>query len=135
MSLFRFRTRAGERDTQTDSARLGRLREWVARTRAEIEHERKGLRARYERAVADAAFAQQAFEEGGQDSGMSIRVDELTEAVMRYYERLAALDRQAAFLADFERGIEQFAPPAGAGTVAGRPAGSSTPDRGTPRRP
>lgn len=120
MSLFRFRTRGVESDRRTDEDRLRRLLDGIATIRAEVLLERNGLRARYERAAADAAFAQEEYEEDHGDRGMASKVDELTEVIIRYSERMAALDRQAAFLAGLEQELDRFAPDVTAARNRGR---------------
>jgi hypothetical protein len=109
MALFRFRTRNPERDLQTDAERLRRLRAFLDQLRTEMEGERSGLRNRYDRVTADAAFSQQAFENERIDAGLSSRVDALTEAMLGCANRLSALEEQLAFIAEMRDRVETFA--------------------------
>lgn len=107
MSLFRFRVRSVERDRRTDAARFGTLREQIGRLRREIERERDGLQARYEVSLGDAAFAQQAFENGLNDAWLSARIEHLTQALMDYERRMRALDAQIAFAEEMVASLER----------------------------
>ena len=93
-----FRTRGPQRDRETDMARLSRLCSSLDDLRAEIEHERDGLRGRYESVTARAAFSQQALENEQAGPEMSSAVDELTRAMINYTQRLAMLEEQIAFV-------------------------------------
>lgn len=121
MALFRFRTRNPARDQQTDEDRLDRLRRILREFRAEIEHERDGLRARYEGIMADAAFSQQALEDDRASAAISARIDDMTEAMIRYNERIALLESQIAFVTDLDqKAIRFFEENKGDGVVAAR---------------
>lgn len=108
MALFRFRTRNPARDRQTDESRLERLRRMLHEFQADIEHERDGLRARYEGIMADAAFSQQALEDDRADNGISAKIDDMTETMIRYNERIALLESQIAFVTDLDRKAARF---------------------------
>jgi succinylglutamate desuccinylase len=108
MALFRFRTRNPARDHQTDENRLERLLRSVEGIRAEMERERDGLRARYENIMADAAFSQQALEDERVDADISVKIDDMTETMIRYYKRIAWLESQIAFVTDIDREIALF---------------------------
>lgn len=108
MALFRFRTRNPLRDRQTDAERLQRLRRSVEGIRVEIERERDGLRARYDNVMADAAFSQQALEDERAGADISLKIDDMTETMIRYDKRIALLEAQAAFVTDIDRRIEEF---------------------------
>ena len=108
MALFRFRTRSPGRDSATDESRRQRLQQLLDTLNAEIEAERNGLRNRYDKIVADAAFSQQALEQKRAGGESSSRIDELTGAMMRYTERLSALDRQSAFVTEMHSRLEAF---------------------------
>lgn len=98
MALFRFRTRNPDRDRETDAARQDRLSRFLGELRAEIERERDGLQDRYEKITADAAFSQQALEDERAASATSSRIDEMTESMIRYTERIELLERQIGFM-------------------------------------
>ncbi|OQM74271.1 hypothetical protein [Manganibacter manganicus] len=104
MALFKFmtdeafRVRSPERDRKTDSARQAKLRSFLAEFRTDIAREHDGLRARHERVTTQAAFSQQALENGPADATMSASVDDLTASMMRYADRLKALEEQIAFV-------------------------------------
>jgi len=108
MALFRFRTRNPIRDRQTDESRLERLRRMLHEFQADIEHERDGLRARYEGIMADAAFSQQALEDDRADDNISARIDDMTETMIRYNKRIALLESQIAFVTDLDRKAVRF---------------------------
>jgi hypothetical protein len=119
MALFRFRTRNPARDRQTDENRLERLRRMLHEFQADIEHERDGLRARYEGIMADAAFSQQALEDDRADDAISARIDDMTETMIRYNKRIALLESQIAFVTDLDRNaVRFFEENEGDGTVA-----------------
>jgi hypothetical protein len=123
MALFRFRTRNPARDRQTDESRLERLRGMLREFRADIEHERDGLRARYESVMADAAFSQQALEDDRADASISDRIDDMTETMIRYDKRIARLESQIAFVTEFDlEAVRFFGENEGSGAVAD-PAG------------
>lgn len=98
MALFRFRVRNAGRDLRTDAERFGRLGEELDRLRREITDERDGLKARHDASVGDAAFAQQALEDGRADARLSERVEALTRALIDYDRRMHALDGQIVLL-------------------------------------
>jgi hypothetical protein len=104
MALFKFmtgeafRVRGPERDHKTDSARMAKLRSFLAEFRADIAREHDGLRARHERVMTQAAFSQQALENESAHATMSASVDDLTSSMMRYADRLKALEDQIAFV-------------------------------------
>ena len=108
MALFRFRTRNSQRDRATDVDRLRRLQQSLGDIRAEMEHERNGLRDRYDRVTADAAFSQQRLEDGRADSSASSRIDDMTGTMIRYAKRLASLQSQIDFVTDIGHKVEAF---------------------------
>ncbi len=107
--MLGFRTRNPLRDRQTDETRLERLRRTLTDITGELEKEKAGFQARYERASTDAAFSQQALEDGRSDESISIRIDELTASLITYSNRIATLDRQLAFMAQLDVEITEFA--------------------------
>jgi hypothetical protein len=108
MALFRFRTRDPQRDSETDLNRLQRLRQSLADIRSEMEHERNGLRDRYEKVTADAAFSQQRLEDARGSVGMSSKIDDMTGTMIRYTKRIALLEAQIDFVVDLERKADTF---------------------------
>jgi vacuolar-type H+-ATPase subunit I/STV1 len=108
MALFRFRTRNPERDRETDSSRLQRLQQSLADIRAEMERERSGLRDRYEKVTADAAFSQQTLEDDHAGAAMSSKIDDMTGTMIRYTKRLATLQTQIDFVTEMGRRVEAF---------------------------
>lgn len=108
MALFRFRIRSSERDRDTDEGRRERLAQLLETLRTEIDRERDGLRERYDKVTADAAFSQQALEDERAADAISSRIDELTVAMQRFSDRLSSLDRQAAFLAEMSDSVNAF---------------------------
>lgn len=112
MALTLFRVRSRERDRETDSGRFRRLRQLLGDLRVEMERERDGLRGRYEKVTADAAFSQQALEDGA-GNAVSAKIDEMTDAMIRYTERIALLERQAAFVTGLDHQVERFSQESG----------------------
>jgi hypothetical protein len=108
MALFGFRIRNPARDRQTDENRLERLRRMLRAFQADIEHERDGLRTRYEGIMADAAFSQQALEDDRADPTISSRIDDMTDTMIRYDKRLARLESQIAFVTGLDREAVRF---------------------------
>jgi len=106
MALFRFRTRNPQRDRDTDVDRLRRLQQSIIDVRAEMERERDGLRDRYERVTADAAFSQQRLEDGRDGDGASSKIDGMTGTMIRYTKRLAWLQSQIDFVTEIGRKVE-----------------------------
>lgn len=93
-----FQTRNPRRDRDMDAARAGRLRAFLDDLLTEIEHERDGLRGRYESVTARAAFSQQALEHDEAGPNMASSVERLTQTMIDYSRRLDALEEQAAFV-------------------------------------
>lgn len=114
MALFKFmsgeafRVRGPERDHKTDSVRVAKLRSFLAEFRADIAREHDGLRARHERVTTQAAFSQQALENEPADATMSASLDDLTASMMRYADRLKALEDQIAFVTTLYEQADRF---------------------------
>jgi hypothetical protein len=98
--MLGFRTRNPDRDRETDAARIQKLRQALFDVRSELEAEKVGLQGRYETASADAAFSQQAMEEGRGSPEISTRIDDLTTSLINYSRRIATLVRQSAFIGE-----------------------------------
>jgi hypothetical protein len=107
MALFGFRTRNPQRDRETDRARFERLLKLFGRLIAEIEAEFDGLKERYGRTQASAAFALDAFE-NGEGEELSAKADDLALAMRRYQARIAALERQLDFVRKAETQTRTF---------------------------
>lgn len=118
MALFSFRTRSPERDRETDMLRFQRLDQTLGQIRTELESERAGLQNRYEEVAASAAFSQAALENDRGSEDISSRVEEFTQSMMRYSERIASLERQIAFIRDLEENVSSFAGEVTAGGMA-----------------
>jgi hypothetical protein len=108
MALSRFRVRNPERDRETDRDRQQRLRRFLGDIRAEMERERDGLQARYEKVMADAAFSQQALEDDSVGVAVSSKIDDMTEAMIHYTKRMASLETQIGFVIEADQRIERF---------------------------
>jgi len=108
MGLFRFQVRNPNRDRDTDAGRLQRLHRMLDELRVEIERERNGLRDRYEKLAADAAFSYQAMENDGVEASMSSKIDDMTDTMIRYSGRIQALDRQIGFVIGLRGQVEGF---------------------------
>ena len=108
MALSRFRVRSPQRDRDTDLDRMQRLRHSLRDIRVEMEREREGLRDRYEKVTADAAFSQLALEDDSASAGLSSRIDDMTETMIHYTKRIASLDEQIEFVTDLDSRVELF---------------------------
>ena len=108
MALFRFRIRSPERDRETDAGRLQRLQQSLVDIRVEMERERAGLRDRYERIAADAAFSLQRMEDGRAGGGVSLKINDMTDAMIRYTSRLASLQTQIDFVTEVGEQVAAF---------------------------
>ncbi|GLS31508.1 hypothetical protein SAMN04488498_102106 [Mesorhizobium albiziae] len=106
--MLGFRTRNPDRDRETDAARIQKLRQALFDVRSELEGEKVGLQGRYETASADAAFSQQAMEEGRGSPEISTRIDDLTTSLINYSRRIATLDRQSAFIGEMLVKLEGY---------------------------
>jgi hypothetical protein len=100
--------RSPERDRESDASRLQRLSQIIADLRAEMERERSGLRDRYDRVTANAAFSQLALEENGGDADLSSEIGDMTDRVIHYTNRLSSLDNQIRFLNDLDQQVTRF---------------------------
>ncbi|MCT7377839.1 hypothetical protein [Chelativorans salis] len=107
MALLSFRTRNPQRDRDTDRGRIDRLLQFLRQLHAEIDAERSGLEARYEKAQTSAAFALEAFENGGGEE-LASKADNLTVTMQRYHARVAALEKQIAFVEGAEMEARAF---------------------------
>ncbi|WP_353643829.1 hypothetical protein [Mesorhizobium sp. WSM2239] len=76
--------------------------------RAEMERERNGLRDRYEKVAADAAFSQQALENDRVGAAMSSKIDDMTDTMIRYRGRIQSLEKQIGFVTDLYGQVEAF---------------------------
>jgi hypothetical protein len=108
MALFRFQTRNPNRDHETDSGRLQRLRRLLDDLSAEMERERDGLRDRYEKVAADAAFSQQALENDRVGAAVSSKIDGMTETMIRYRGRIQSLEKQIGFVTELHGQVDAF---------------------------
>lgn len=108
MALFRFQTRNPNRDRETDSGRLQRLHRTLDELRAEMERERNGLRDRYDKVAADAAFSQQALENDRVGASMSSKIGDMTDTMIRYRERIQSLEKQIGFVTELHGQVEAF---------------------------
>src|SRR5262249_40577298 len=116
MALSRFRTRSRQRDRETDFDRLRRLQLSLGDIRKEMERERNGLRARYEKVTTNAASSLLAMEEddsGG--AGVTARIGDMTDTLIRCARRMASLESQIGFVTDLDRRIELFSQETAAG--------------------
>ncbi|MCO5065957.1 MAG: hypothetical protein M9924_16300 [Rhizobiaceae bacterium] len=98
-----FRTRSPDRDRQTDAARLDRLIKAIDETSASVATELHGLEARYEATAANAAFLNEAIEDGEEPESKAASVDEMIETMERYRQRTGSLARQLDVLEDMKR--------------------------------
>lgn len=108
MALFGFRVRSADRDSAGDSARMQRLADAMSALIAEIESERSGFQARRQQASETAAFSMAALEDDGADY-LSGKVDDLTNTMTRYSQRISALKVQSEFVAGLADELAAFA--------------------------
>jgi hypothetical protein len=76
--------------------------------RVEIERERNGLRDRYEKLAADAAFSYQALENDSGGASMSSKIDDMTDTMIRYSGRIQSLEKQIGFVIGLRGQVEEF---------------------------
>src|SRR4051812_22789914 len=100
MAFNRFRVRSPDRDRDVDRRRIQRLQQLLHELRAEMERERDGLRDRYDKVTANAAFSALALEEDRGSRGMSSEIGDMTNTMIHYASRIAALEGQINFVAD-----------------------------------
>jgi archaellum component FlaC len=108
MALFQFQTRNPNRDRETDRDRMERLDRMLGDLRAEMEREKDGLRDRYEKVAADAAFSQQALENDRVEASMSSKIDGMTDTMIRYRARIHSLEKQIGFVTELNSQVEAF---------------------------
>jgi len=107
-----FRVRSKARDRETDKARLARLEGAIDAIRGEVAAEMDGLTKRYRSIGADAAFLDQAIDNGEADRGAgSGRLDDMTATMIRYEQRVAELSRQLVSLDELRRSAAGFVSP------------------------
>jgi len=99
-SLFGFKTRSPERDRDTDRERLARLSAFLGEMADQIAAERTGLERRYREASTNAGFLADAMENEEVSAGSSHRLDAMTDDMLNYERRLAALSRQIGVVED-----------------------------------
>jgi hypothetical protein len=108
MAFLGFRVRSAKRDRDTDVLRLQRLMTSVAELAMQIRKEQTGLNARHEKAMANAAFSQETLENTG-DRFLSLKVDELTNALAIHAQRSATLKDHQIFIEGLGKSISAFA--------------------------
>src|SRR5262245_45867907 len=106
MALTRFRVRSPDRDHETDRRRMQRLHQVLDDLRSEMERERDGLRDRYDKVTANAAFSMVALEEDSGSPGMSSQIGDMTATMVNYAPRIASLGSQIDFVADLDRRVD-----------------------------
>ncbi|WP_157019517.1 hypothetical protein [Mesorhizobium xinjiangense] len=74
----------------------------------EMAGEIDGLQKRYEDASSDAAYAQQALEEGRAGGEVSPRIDDLTDTIERYFKRIALLKSEVDFVNRLREDVNAF---------------------------
>ena len=99
-SLFGFRTRSPQRDRETDRERFARLDNLLEEIAAQISAERNGLERRYSESSVNAGFLADAIDNEEAATGYSARLAAMTDDLINYENRLAALSRQIALLHD-----------------------------------
>lgn len=109
MAFFRFRVRSQARDLETDKARLARLEGSIDSIRREVAAELAGLTKRYRSIGADAAFLDQAIDNGEADrSAGAGKLGDMASTMIRYEQRVAELSRQLVSLDELHRSAESL---------------------------
>jgi hypothetical protein len=108
MALNRFRVRSLDRDRETDRRRMQRLHQLLDELRGEMERERDGLRDRYEKVTANAAFSMLAMEEDRGSPVISSQIGDMTSTMINYASRIASLGTQIDFVADLDRRVDSL---------------------------
>jgi hypothetical protein len=122
-AMLSFRTRDPDRDRQTDTLRMQKLRRALMDVGTELETEKAGFQRRYEAASSDAAFSQQVFEDDRGDADISVRIDDLTHSLINYSNRIAALEQQNAFINEMLAKLDAFATELASSPDAGKASG------------
>ncbi|GGB07550.1 hypothetical protein GCM10011491_39520 [Brucella endophytica] len=117
MALFRFRTRSPGRDLQADIARFAKVRQALDEVCAAIEQERDGFRHRYDEVAMNAAFSLENMENEGETERVSAKIDDFSDALERFTQRIASLEKQLHFLKEIDGTVADFA--AGNGFAGG----------------
>jgi hypothetical protein len=117
MALFSFRTRNRERDRRSDATRLQGIKQAISEAVVEAERERDGFRRRHDDASANAAFLFENMENEGETEKASAQVDDLTQALTRFSQRIDFLEKQIAFMQEMDEAITDFANANGIGQV------------------
>ncbi len=108
MALFGFRTRNPERDRLSDATRFLSIKRAIRDVVVETERERDGFRRRYDDASVNAAFSFENMENEGETAKASAQVDNLTQALTRFSQRIDFLEKQMAFMQEIDAAITKF---------------------------
>ena len=68
-----------------------------------MERESNGLRDRYEKVTANAAFSLLALEDGRGGAGVSSKIGDMTGTMIHYAKRMSSLEVQIDFVTDLDR--------------------------------
>jgi hypothetical protein len=117
MALFSFRTRNPERDRRSDATRLQGIKQAISEAVVEAERDRDGFRRRYKDASVNAAFLFENMENEGETEKASAQVDDLTQALTRFSQRIDFLQKQMAFMQEMNEAITSFENANGIGQV------------------
>ncbi|RCS25650.1 hypothetical protein DUT91_02400 [Phyllobacterium salinisoli] len=109
MALFRFRTRSPDRDLRTDISRFAGIRQAVDEVCAAIERERGGFQRRYDEVAMNAAFSLENMENEGETEKLSARIDDFTQTMESFTQRIAFLEKQLVFLKGVDETVADFA--------------------------
>jgi len=110
-----FRVRNSRRNADTDWQRYSRLKTTIDAVMQEAVAELHGLQTRYQSASERAAFGQQAAENRSDRQVRGVKVDELTETLMHYSQRVSLLKKQIEFLGKLGEDISALKEPSEAG--------------------
>ena len=121
MALFGFRTRNPERDRLSDATRFQSIKRAIRDVVVETERERDGFRRRYDDASVNAAFSFENMENEGETEKVSAQVDNLTQALTRFSQRIDFLEKQMAFMQEMDEAITAFENANGLGQMEPKP--------------
>ena len=74
----------------------------------ETERERDGFRRRYDDASVNAAFSFENMENEGETEKTSAQVDDLTQVLTKFSQRIDFLEKQMAFMQEIDEAITIF---------------------------
>ncbi|HMF68754.1 MAG TPA: hypothetical protein VK602_14230, partial [Phyllobacterium sp.] len=90
------------------AARLQSIKQAIRDVVVETERERDGFRRRYDDASVNAAFSFENMENEGETEKTSAQVDDLTQVLTKFSQRIDFLEKQMAFMQEIDEAITTF---------------------------